>query len=319
LVVVGRNGAGKTTLLRIISGMDRDFEGLLSYGAGIVPGYFSQDAAETMIGTESVLEFLEAEAPTELIPKVRDMLGAFLFRGDDVYKPLSVLSGGEKSRLALLKMLLKPMNLLILDEPTNHLDLHSKDILLDTLKQYPGTIIFVSHDRAFMEALSTKTLELNQAPGIPEPAVSRLFYGDYAYYLDRIGREEAGAPGAAPATETVPTAAAPLPVKEEAAPDRSPLPKTILIKGQERREAEKQRQTLIRRLERQEAEILQSLEALEAEKAALEEEIGRPEIYSNGEKARAVQIKLNSVTGDIEIKTKAWEEKAGELTRQRGL
>jgi ATP-binding cassette subfamily F protein 3 len=319
LVVVGRNGAGKTTLLRIISGMDRDFEGLLSYGAGIVPGYFSQDAAETMTGTESPLEFLEAEAPTELIPRLRDMLGAFLFRGDDVYKPISVLSGGEKSRLALLKMLLKPMNLLILDEPTNHLDLHSKDILLDTLKQYPGTIIFVSHDRAFMEALSTKTLELSQAPGTSEPAVSRLFYGDYAYYLDRIEREEAGAPGAAPVTGAVSMAAPPPPAEEEAVPDRSPLPKTILIKGQERREAEKQRQALIRRLERQEAEILQSLEALEAEKAALEEKIGRPEIYSNGEKVRAVQIKLNNVTGAIEIKTKAWEDKAGELTRQRGL
>ncbi|MDR2029008.1 MAG: ATP-binding cassette domain-containing protein [Treponema sp.] len=316
LVVVGRNGAGKTTLLRIISGMDRDFEGLLNYGTGIVPGYFSQDAAETMTGTESALEFMEAGAPTELIPRVRDMLGAFLFRGDDVYKPISVLSGGEKSRLALLKMLLKPMNLLILDEPTNHLDIHSKDILLDTLKKYTGTIIFVSHDRAFMEALSTKTLELSQkVPGAAEPAASRLFYGDYAYYLDRIEREGPEAPGTAPVTAAAPAAAPP--VKEEPPPERSPLPKIILIKGQERREAEKQRQALIRRLERQEAEILRSLETLEAEKAALEAEIGRPEIYSNGEKARAVQLKLSRVTGNIEIKTKEWEEKAGELTRRR--
>jgi ATP-binding cassette subfamily F protein 3 len=246
------------------------------------------------------------------------MLGAFLFRGDDVYKPISVLSGGEKSRLALLKMLLKPMNLLILDEPTNHLDLHSKDILLDTLKQYPGTIIFVSHDRAFMEALSTKTLELSRrAPGAQEPAAARLFYGDYAYYLDRLQREGPEAVGTI--TESAPERAAPPPVKEEREREAAPLPKTILIKGQERREAEKQRQALIRRLERQEAEILQALEALEAEKAALEEEMGRPEVYSQGEKARAVRLKLDTAAGDIEIKTREWEEKAAELARQRRL
>jgi ATP-binding cassette subfamily F protein 3 len=328
LVVVGRNGAGKTTLLRIIAGADQDFEGALSYGSGIVPGYFSQDAAETMTGSGSILEFMEAEAPIELIPKVRDMLGAFLFRGDDVYKPISVLSGGEKSRLALLKMLLKPMNLLILDEPTNHLDLHSKDLLLDTLRQYPGTIIFVSHDRAFMEALSTKTLELRGGdPGLPSPARSRLFYGDYAYYLDRIEREEPGMPEAAPVPETAPKVNPPEREEgEERNADMPPaLPKTILIKkagagtiqGQERREAEKQRQTLVRRLERQEAEILKALEALETEKAGLEAEIGRPEVYSRGEKAKAVQAKLNGVLEDIERRTREWEEKAGELARQQ--
>jgi ATP-binding cassette subfamily F protein 3 len=199
LLVVGRNGAGKTTLLRILAGEDPDFTGSLSYGAGIRPGYFSQDAAETpgtgdFPDSRQVLDYLESEAPTELIPRVRDMLGAFLFRGDDVHKPVSVLSGGEKSRLALLRMLLKPVNLLILDEPTNHLDLQSKDILLDALRAYQGTIIFVSHDRAFMEALSTKTLELSPR-GTGQPAAARLFYGNYAYYLDRIEREPESAQG----------------------------------------------------------------------------------------------------------------------------
>ncbi|MDR1862874.1 MAG: ATP-binding cassette domain-containing protein, partial [Treponema sp.] len=141
LAAVGRNGAGKSTLLRIIAGVDRDFEGSVKYGTGVAAGYFSQDAAETLTGSQSVLELVEAEAPTRLIPKVRDMLGSFLFRGDEVFKPLSVLSGGEKSRLALLKMLLEPMNLLILDEPTNHLDIHSKDILLECLKNFAGTVI----------------------------------------------------------------------------------------------------------------------------------------------------------------------------------
>ncbi|MDR2631595.1 MAG: ABC-F family ATP-binding cassette domain-containing protein, partial [Spirochaetaceae bacterium] len=296
LVVVGPNGAGKTTLLRILAGEDPNFEGRFQYGAGIAVGYFSQDAAEAMTGSQKVLEFIEAEAPTALIPKVRDMLGSFLFRGDDVYKSISVLSGGEKSRLALLKMLLKPMNLLILDEPTNHLDLYSKDILLDTLNKFTGTIIFVSHDRAFMEALSTKTLELSPGgSGIP-----RLFYGNYGYYLDRLEREAAQAV-LAPSPVAID---APSPVQEkglwspsgekegrEAATGTAAgeLPRAILIKAPsaaEQREAAKQRQTRIRRLEREEAEILKALAHLEAEKARLEGELARPEVYSNGEKAR---------------------------------
>jgi ATP-binding cassette subfamily F protein 3 len=275
------------------------------------------------------------------------MLGAFLFRGDDVYKPISVLSGGEKSRLALLRMLLKPMNLLVLDEPTNHLDLQSKDILLDTLTQYTGTIIFVSHDRAFMEALSTKTLELS-ARGPGQAAAARLFYGDYGYYLDRVARESANsitagnstaagdsitargtslqavgngnAAGGEHSTETMPEpallpadAAAILPAAQGS------LPKTILIKAarpfkaSELREISKQRQTLIRRLEREEGEILKALEKLEAEKAALETELGRPEVYSSGEKARAVKARLDGVTAELEGKGREWEEKAAEL------
>ncbi|MDR1956004.1 MAG: ATP-binding cassette domain-containing protein [Treponema sp.] len=288
LVVVGRNGAGKTTLLRIIAGKDDSFEGTFQYGAGIQPGYFSQDAAETMTGPETTLECMEQAAPTALIPKVRDMLGAFLFQGDAVYKPLSVLSGGEKSRLALLSMLLKPMNLLILDEPTNHLDLHSKDILLDTLKAYTGTIIFVSHDRAFMEALSTKTLELSSRG-------SRLFFGNYGYYRDRLEQEAA--------------AGSPEPLLE-------PKPAFTSIAA-ERREADKQRQSRIRRLERQEAEILNALEELEEEQTRLEAALGSPEVYRDGTQTRLVKARLAAVNAYIAGKTKEWETKAGELEQTR--
>ncbi|MDR3172436.1 MAG: ABC-F family ATP-binding cassette domain-containing protein [Treponema sp.] len=304
LVVVGRNGAGKTTLLRILATVDQDFEGTLQYGAGISAGYFSQDAAETMTGPEQVLECMEAEAPTELIPKVRDMLGSFLFRGDDVYKPLSVLSGGEKSRLALLKMLLKPLNLLILDEPTNHLDLYSKDILLDTLRNFTGTIIFVSHDRAFMEALSTKTLELSR--GRP-----RLFYGNYAYYQDRLEREAAAASSTGAAFGERP-APGTLPKPKFETPERK-----AASGAAERRETEKQRQTHIRRLERQEAEILKALEDLETEKARMEGELAKPEIYRNGAQAKAVKLKLDETTAALEAKTQEWETKAAELELAR--
>jgi ATP-binding cassette subfamily F protein 3 len=327
LVVVGRNGAGKTTLLRILAGEDRDFTGSLSYGAGIRPGYFSQDAAENLgaddpLGSRQVLEYLESEAPTELIPRVRDMLGVFLFRGDDVYKPISVLSGGEKSRLALLRMLLKPMNLLIMDEPTNHLDIQSKDVLMEALKAYNGTVIFVSHDRAFMEALSTKTLELS-ARGPGQPTAARLFYGNYGYYLDRLAREAAetrqdvegrrnpsGPPAPsrpAPLGRARPRNAPPVP----AAPEMPP--KT----AKEQREAEKQKQTVLRRIRREEADILEALEALEAEKTALETELAQPEVYSNAEKARSVKARLDRLNAEAEGKSREWEAKAEELEKAK--
>ena len=314
LVVAGRNGAGKSTLLRIIAGADTDFQGVVKYGSGISVGYFSQDAAEAMQGNEQVLELLEAEAPFALIPKLRDMLGAFLFRGDDVHKPVSVLSGGEKSRLALLRMLLKPMNLLILDEPTNHLDLYSKDILLDTLSHFAGTIIFVSHDRAFMEALSTKTLELSASPDPNAPSLARLFYGNYGYYLERVGSGEWGVGSGFVASnpnliatrndcKQRPYSLLPTPY--------SPSSPTPLSNN--KRLLDKQQQSVVRRLRRQEEEILKTLEELEKEKQKIEAELASPEVYSSGEKTKAAKLKLEQCALTIETKTAEWEKLASEL------
>jgi len=298
LVVAGPNGAGKTTLLRIIAGADNDFTGSVNLGTGIKTGYFSQDAAEAMDSPLSILEFMEEEAPFSLVPKLRDMLGAFLFRGDDVYKSVTVLSGGEKSRLALLKMFLKPMNLLILDEPTNHLDLYSKDILLDALKKFAGTIIFVSHDRAFMEELSTKTLELT--PGTDNaPAKAKLFYGNYAYYLDSKANADHRE------TESSQTSKI-----KSFIPDDT---KQNNVTNIEKRILDKQKQAKIRKLERQEAEIIKSLEELEKEKIKLEAELASPDVYSNGEKAKAVKIKLDECMAVIEAKTREWEDISKEL------
>ncbi|MCL2210294.1 MAG: ABC-F family ATP-binding cassette domain-containing protein [Treponema sp.] len=290
LVVAGPNGAGKTTLLRIIAGADTDYEGSVKFGSGVKTGYFSQDAAEAMDSPKSVLEFMEDESPTALIPKLRDMLGAFLFRGDDVYKSVSVLSGGEKSRLALLKMFLKPMNLLILDEPTNHLDLYSKDILLDALNKFAGTIIFVSHDRAFMEELSTKTLELKPGNDL-SPATAKLFYGNYAYYLEREQKTINGGQ---------------ITVKNEQKLSAGSESEKVLT-NEQKRAADKQKQTAVRRLERQEAEILKTLEELEIKKKTLEAELARPDVYSNGEKVKNVKQKLDECTAAIELKTNEWE------------
>ncbi|MDR2731028.1 MAG: ABC-F family ATP-binding cassette domain-containing protein [Treponema sp.] len=305
IVVAGPNGAGKSTLLRIIAGQDKDFFGTVKYGSGIVSSYFSQDAAETLQDNVRIIDFTEADAPAFLIPKLRDMLGAFLFRGDDVYKNVSVLSGGEKSRLALLKILLKPVNLLILDEPTNHLDLHSKDILLDALLQFTGTIIFVSHDRAFMEALSVKTLELRPGAG-NNPASAKLFYGNYAYYLE----ETNGVDSAIKPADTIPISGIKTPLIPELRPPQKP--KNNL---NEKRIQDKQKQAAIRRLEKQEEDILDALGKLEEQKSRLETDLSLVEVYSDGDKAKLVKSLLNETIRAIQTRTTEWEAVLTELER----
>lgn len=285
LVVAGRNGAGKSTLLRMLAGVDNISSGEIIPGAGVKIGYFSQDNAETISGTESILDYIESRAPTELIPKVRDMLGSFLFRGDDVFKPLNVLSGGEKSRIALLQLLLSPNNLLILDEPTNHLDMHSKDVLMNALKDFGGTVIFVSHDRGFIEGLATRVLEL-------KPGQHREFPGDYRYYMERIEAEEAGLvaePGSQKEKQPVVSAE---PAKSEG---------KRCWEEQKRLDAER------RKAERAVAKIEEEIARVEEEKAALEAKLGLPEIYSNGAKAKEIQSKINETCARLEKLTEDWE------------
>ena len=232
------------------------------------------------------------------------MLGSFLFRGDDVYKSLSVLSGGEKSRFALLRMLLKPMNLLILDEPTNHLDLNSKDILMDVLKAFAGTVIFVSHDRGFMEALSTKTFGLGSGRHC-------LYYGGYAYYLERIKNDDEVSlvSGSSPNFQNRENA-------EKENIDNEGSEKLLRPRNSsEYRTEEKQRQTLLRRLRREEENILGELERLETEKAELEIKLSRPDVYSSAEKSREIKRKLDEIAMVLAEKNTTWEAKAAELER----
>ncbi len=291
VVVVGRNGAGKSTLLRILSGSDTDYTGEVVPGSGVLSGYFSQDNAEILSGKTSILEFLESEAPMELIPRLRDMLASFLFRGDDIHKSVDVLSGGEKSRLALLRLLLRPINLLILDEPTNHLDLHSKDVLLHALRSFGGTVIFVSHDRGFIEDLSTRVLELT-ASAEGKPSLVRNFPGDYRYYIERLEREAAGlitpdsaGTGSVHLPEVSGKQAAALSWEEEKR-----------IKA-ERRKKEREEERLLQEIERSETAL--------AEKRAL---LNDSEIYSNADKCRAVQNEIDSLEAEIERLSSLWEE-----------
>lgn len=289
LVVAGRNGAGKSTLLRILAGVDSNYSGTVKYGAGVSVGYFSQDSAEKICGNQTILEYLEEHCPLELIPKMRDMLGAFLFRGDDVFKSINVLSGGEKSRIALLELLLRPVNLLILDEPTNHLDMHSKDVLLDALKDFGGTVIFVSHDRGFIEDLSTKVLELH-------PGLSREFPGDYKYYMQRLEDEANGLAGGSSSQ-----------VQSETARIQPKSETKLSWEEQKKQDAEKRK--LVKEVERLEKEILDA----EEKKESLEAEMGRPEVYSNGEKAKSVQKKIDEICLLLDELNARWEEAAEKI------
>ena len=295
LVVAGHNGAGKSTLLRIIAGADSDFSGEVKLGSGVKIGYFSQDNAETLKGSASVLETVESEAPLELIPKIRDMLGAFLFRGDDVHKSLDVLSGGEKARVALLKLLLRPVNFLILDEPTNHLDMHSKDVLLDALKDFGGTVIFVSHDRGFIENLSTRVLEL-------KPGQFRLFPGDYKYYMERLERE---ANGEFSQNDELKSAAQP--EKNSQKEEKTETKRSW--EEQKKLESEK------RRAEKNVKNLEEQILKLEEEKSSQEAQMARPEVYSNGEKAKAVQKKIDELAEKLEELNLQWMEAAEALEK----
>lgn len=174
---VGQNGQGKSTLAKIIVN-EIDYQGECTLGHNVMVGYFAQNQAEYLDGSITLLETMEAAATDENRSRVRDMLGAFMFRGDDVEKRVNVLSGGERNRLALCKLLLSPFNVLIMDEPTNHLDIRSKNVLKEALKKFEGTLILVSHDRDFLQGLSDRVMEFKDHQ-------VKEYLGDIQYYLDQ--------------------------------------------------------------------------------------------------------------------------------------
>jgi ATP-binding cassette subfamily F protein 3 len=177
-VFIGVNGAGKSTLLKIMSGQTESSNGKCEIGASVSVGYFSQFSLEVLDPKKTVIEELRGRVKEKNDGYLRNLLAAFLFRGDDVEKKISVLSGGEKSRLILAGLMSQNHNLLILDEPTNHLDLASREVLLKALKEFEGTVIMVSHDRYFLRELSTKVLEVSKGGVL-------YFPGDFDYYLEK--------------------------------------------------------------------------------------------------------------------------------------
>ncbi len=177
IALVGPNGIGKSTLLKTIIKKHPSLSGTIQYGTNLSIGYYDQEQAE-LTSNKRVLNELWDDYPLKSEKEIRTRLGNFLFSGDDVLKIVSTLSGGEKARLALAKLMLEKANLLILDEPTNHLDLDSKEVLENALIDYPGTILFVSHDRYFINRIATKVIELRNAG-------STEFLGDYDYYVEK--------------------------------------------------------------------------------------------------------------------------------------
>jgi ATP-binding cassette subfamily F protein 3 len=184
VAVVGVNGAGKSTLLKVMAGQTDPTGGTLNLGANVDAGYFSQHAMDLLKPERTVFETVQDAIPLAGIGVIKNLLGAFLFSGDDVEKKISTLSGGEKSRVVLATLLARPVNLLILDEPTNHLDIQSREILLNALKRFAGTVVLVSHDRHFLRFLVDRVYEIDHGR-------MHVYEGDYEYYLGKVAERAA--------------------------------------------------------------------------------------------------------------------------------
>jgi ATPase subunit of ABC transporter with duplicated ATPase domains len=188
--VMGRNGAGKSTLLKMIAGAAEPDSGSVRLGASLQMGYFAQQSLDVLDPNLTVIEQLQKDFPQDGLGALRTLAGAFQFSGDDVDKPIRALSGGEKSRLSMARMLYNPPNFLVLDEPTNHLDLATKEMLVDALKDFEGTMIFVSHDRMFLRGLGSRVLELGGESGTERDPV--IYPGSYKEYVQKLGHEAPG-------------------------------------------------------------------------------------------------------------------------------
>jgi len=298
-VLVGPNGAGKSTLLKLLAGMLEPQHGAREVGYNVKVGYFAQHRVDMLNTRHTVLEsVLDAPNPAPE-QTARTVLGSFLFRGDDVFKPVGVLSGGEKSRLALVKLLLDPPNLLLMDEPTTHLDVGSIDALLGALEQYEGTLIFISHDVHFIRSIARTVLHISAGQ-------LTLYAGDYDYYLDKSRATCARAAltaGEKLSDHRVADAA------EETPAERGPGLREQ--KEKKRLEAEQRKAEAKANREREQKlkEMEEQIHALEARQRALTAELEAPETYSNG---RAVPLnrELIEVTEGIERLTANWESLA---------
>jgi ATP-binding cassette subfamily F protein 3 len=298
IALVGHNGAGKSTLMRVLaSGEFQSGERLV--GANVAMDYFAQDQADALTGDRSAYDEILADAPYDTVPRLRDILGAFLFSGDDIHKQVGVLSGGEKNRLALAKMLLRPSNLLLMDEPTNHLDLNSKEVLLDALRTFGGTVVFVSHDRYFIDHLATRVVEV-------EGGAITSYLGDYEYYLARKKGEEAVASpdgrGTARRAPTNDIAATSSPFS-----DPAPLPPLAKDERLRRREEEKQQQREDASRKKKLAELEREIERLEADLSGLEGEMAESSFFADPERARQGGEQHLQLTENIAELYTQWE------------
>jgi ATP-binding cassette subfamily F protein 3 len=282
IAFVGRNGEGKTTLSKIIANQ-LDFTGKMELGHNVALGYFAQNQADLMNPNLTVMQTLEEVAGTTTTQQIRNILGAFLFGGEAVDKKVKVLSGGEKGRLAIAKLLMQPVNLLVLDEPTNHLDMRSKDILKDALKHYDGTLVLVSHDREFLDGLCTKVYEFNSGQ-------IREFPGGIFDFLQSRKLEH---------------------LKQLEAQIKKP----DAVKKQDTRSKsitnDKEKKQLQNKIRKQEEEIAR----VETEISLLETALADPTIYSNKDESAQLLVKHQKASSQLELLMANWEEAQNQLDR----
>jgi len=299
VALVGPNGAGKSTLMRMIAGAEAPDRGVREEGHQLVMQYFAQDEATRLDPTLTVYETLADGSPHHMVPAIRNVLGGFLFSGDDVYKKAGVLSGGERTRLAVARMLLRPSNTLVLDEPTNHLDLDSKEVLLDALMDYGGTLIFVSHDRYFVERLATKVMEVGGGK-------AQVYPGDYTAFL------WSKAQGGAPATPAARTAAVtPATRKGAPAPASPPAPAAggVADYDQRKREAaeKKKRERAYEALAARITELEGRIAERETTVKRVEAEMAAPGFYDNHETLKPVLDQHQALMWDVGDLLGQWE------------
>ncbi len=304
IALIGPNGAGKSTLMRMLSGVEAPDSGTRTEGHQVVMQYFAQDEATRLDPTLNVYQTLAGDAPMHMVPSIRNILGGFLFSGDDVDKPVRVLSGGERTRLAVARMLLRPSNTLLLDEPTNHLDLDSKDVLLEALEDFGGTLIFVSHDRYFVDKLATKVINIGHGDAL-------LYPGTYEEFLwSTKQREVAAAAPRTPRTPDVtpvrraspetpkPAAAAAVSADAQGAYDQRKREEADARKARKATDARRKR---IDDLESRIAEREQAIKDIEATMSA-------PGFYEHHEHAKPIIDKHQSLMWEVGDLMHQWEE-----------
>ncbi|WP_255233436.1 ABC-F family ATP-binding cassette domain-containing protein [Aliifodinibius salipaludis] len=292
IAVVGPNGAGKSTMIRMLAGLEGFDAGEREPGHNVTTSYFAQHQADELDLDKTVFEIMREAAPKTDETRLRTILGCFLFQGDDVFKKVSVLSGGEKSRLALARMLVQPANFLIFDEPTNHLDMQSKKILQQALDQYEGTYMIVSHDRDFLDPIVDKVLEVR-------PDKTNTFHGNVSYYLDKVEeREESD--------------------KAKNQKDSSSnASNNGLSRKEERRLAAQRRQRKhdkLKPLKKKMDPLEKEIEDLEERKDEIEDLMAEPDFYDDEEQVKEISMEYKKLKGKlVEIYAK-WEELATQMS-----
>jgi ATP-binding cassette subfamily F protein 3 len=316
---LGRNGEGKTTMGKILAGQELLTGGTLTYGHNVTLGYYAQHQAEALKPELTVLETLESVTRAQLfhgqnanastksgsaprsMTQIRTLLGAFLFHGDDVFKPVRVLSGGEKSRLALAKMLLEPVNTLILDEPTNHLDVQSKEVVKEALLQFDGTIIVISHDRDFLEDLTERIITFGdgRVKEYVKP-IEEYLTELRAFELTSIRGNRSTQPAkAAPPKNNVP-------VKQEIPADEKERKRIEAQERNKKYQKEKPLRDKISKIEKQ-------IERLEKENTSIEDAMYGPDYYSDTERVKKDSARLHAIKSDLEKWMFEWSETSEKL------